>query len=104
MAKVAVQIEVSKEAHELAQALKGIVMSAKAHLGDGFQPVADLQAIAIENFGKVQAGVAGVMEIPAEAKEDLEAFLNAWAIMGSEIAAELLKKPAAPAPAPAPQA
>lgn len=101
-------VNVSKEADELAESLVGIVVTAKAKLADGFQAGEDLGAIFTDNLGKVMTGVSGVDQLGAESKESMEAFLNAWMLAGSKMAALFLVKPAEPVPAPvepeAPQA
>lgn len=105
MSKIKLEVEVSKEAHELAQAVKGVVAAAKKHLADGFQAGTDLPAVFAESLGPLMTGVAGVEQLPAEVKEDMKAFLDAWMLAGTEIAAMFIKvedKPAEVAPEVAP--
>ena len=92
MAKIKVEVEVTKEAHELAQALVGLVKSTKVALADGFQAGMDLPVIVTSNMMPLMSGVEGAEKLGLESKEDMEAFMNAWMLAGSEIAGEFLKK------------
>lgn len=94
--KTVVSVEVEKEAHELAEAVADIVVSAKEAVKDGFQAGQDLTVVVGGNLTKLMTAVAGVEQLPAEAKEDMQAFLNAWTLAGNRIAAAFLKKAEAP--------
>lgn len=89
--KQKIEVEVSKEAHELGQALVGVVKAAKESLADGFQ-VTDLAVISAKSFAQVVEGVKGIDQLGAESKEDLDAFMKSWMLAGADIAAVFLKK------------
>jgi phenylpyruvate tautomerase PptA (4-oxalocrotonate tautomerase family) len=94
MSTVDVTVKVSKEAHELAQAVKAVVVALLAK-----KPITQVIA---EEFAAVSVGVQGVEKIPAEMKEDMAAFVKAFALAGADIAEAVSKKKAAPeAPKPA---
>lgn len=92
MAKVKVEVEVSKEAHELGKAVTNVVKAVKEALKDGFDPMTDVPTIVIKSLSELKTGVEGVQHLGSEAKEDLEAFLNAWMLAGTDLAGEFLKK------------
>lgn len=87
MAKVQKTVEVSKEMSEMGDALAGLVKSIKAHSANGLG-VTEIVAAIGEQMNSLVAGVVGLDQLPAEAKEDLQAFSLAIAlplcdIMGS---------------------
>jgi hypothetical protein len=92
MAKVKVEVEVSKEAYELGKAVSEVVKSVKEALKDGFDPMTDVPAIVVQSLSELKTGIEGVQLLGEESKEDIEAFINAWLLSGTDIAGEFLKK------------
>ena len=92
MSTVTKQVEVSKEASELADSLVKLVKSCREHVKDGFQAGADVPAVLMENLQSLMKGIDGVDQLDDEAKENLTAFINAWSLAGSEMAGVFLKK------------
>lgn len=90
-----VTVKVSSEAHEVAEAISGLVLSTKKALADGFQAGADMPAVLVENMAKLLKAIEGVEKLPAEAKEDVGAFVSAFTVETAKIVSELLKKPVA---------
>lgn len=92
MAKMKVEIEVSKEGFELSMALLKLVVEIKARLADGLgaDDVAPMLATLMSK--EVIAGVQGLDQLGAELQEDPEAFINAFAALGGALARELVKK------------
>lgn len=95
--KKQITVDVSASAHNVVQALKGVIDSTKKSLADGFQPGSDIPVIVGQNLTNLLTAISEAKNLPAESKEDLEAFLKAWAIGGTEIAALFFQTPAAPA-------
>ncbi len=104
MAQKTISVVVEEKSYEVGQAVKNLVKSAKDALADGFQPGQDLPKIVSENFSGLITAVGDMKDVPAEAQEDVEAFMKAWGIAGLEIAGMFLKKPQAPAAPAAPAA
>lgn len=101
MSKITIQVEVSKEMHELMSALEKLTLKVKAKAADGLS-AGDVLTACVEESNNLVMGMLGVEQLPAEAKEDLESFLNAGTLPLNKAIAGLLKPAAAPAPAPAP--
>lgn len=101
MAKVDVNVSVSKEAHELGVGIKGLVLAIKEALADGWDTTSDLPTIVTASLTHLAPAVQGVDQLDDEAKEDLGAFINALSVPTAEMTGELLKKkdqePAPPA-------
>lgn len=98
MALKKVEVEVSEGAHEVALALKTVVLSCKAALADGFQPGQDLPKVAGESFTVLFSALQKVGQLGPEASENTEAFVKAFLLSATDIASAFLKKdPAAPA-------
>lgn len=95
MSKKVIQVEVSEHAHQLGEAVKGLVGSVQSALADGFQAGQDLPKIASENFAGLVGAVQAAGQLGFEAGEDMNAFMKAWALVGADIAALFVKKPAA---------
>jgi hypothetical protein len=92
MEKVEVKVELAKEAYELAEAIKGLIVTARVALKDGFQPVVDIPVLLGANMGALLKGVEGLEKLPAEAKEDLAPVAKAFALAGADLAALFAKK------------
>lgn len=92
MEKVKIEVEVSKEAAELVDALVKVVETASIALKDGFQPGTDITLIFGGSLSALMKGIDGVDKLPAELKEDASAFLKAWLLAGADVAGLLLKK------------
>lgn len=80
MAKVKVEVEVSKEASELANAVAGIVKATRVALKDGFQPGTDIPAVVVQALALLPDAIAGVDQMGAELAEDKGAFVLAFAL------------------------
>lgn len=88
MAIVEVMVPVSKEAFELSQALLKLILEVKKLTKDGVGAddiPALLGAIMSED---VVAGVKGIDQLGSELKENPEAFINAFATLGSALVKE----------------
>lgn len=94
MSKVKIEVEVSKEAYELGKAVGNVVKAVKEALKDGFDPMSDVPTIVVKSLSELKTGIEGISELGNESKEDLEAFLNAWLLTGTDVAGEFLKKEA----------
>jgi hypothetical protein len=92
MALIKVDVEVSKEAHELAQALKGLVESVKKASEGGFKPIQDLPIILAGNLSAIMSGVEGMDKLTEELATTPSAFAKAWGLAGADIAALFIKK------------
>lgn len=86
------EVEVSKEAEELAQALLNIVRATKSALDDGWQPILDVPAIMIAAVKVLPSALNGIDQIDDEFRENPSALLNAFLLVGSQLAGEFLKK------------
>lgn len=86
------EVEVSKEADELAESVYKLVKSSKKHTEDGFQAGTDLPAIVMENLQSLMKGIDGMDKMNAEAKENMVAFINAWTLAGTKIAGLFITK------------
>lgn len=93
MEKLSITLEVSKETHELGEAVAGLVASLKAKNVDGFQ-ITDVATAVAENLAAIMTGISGVEKMGQERKEDPEAFANAAALMGAKILAAATKQQA----------
>ena len=91
MEKLKVELEVTKEAHELAMGVLELIKAVKKSLDDGFQPGQDIPVIAMEAFQKMLPAVEGVSKLGEEAKE-LKPFLAVWANLGLELSDVFLAK------------
>lgn len=95
--KKQITVEVSNSAYNVIEAFKGVVESTKKALADGFQPGQDVPVILGQNLTNLLTAIGEAKNLPAESKEDIEAFLKAFTVGGTEIAGLFLKKdPAAP--------
>lgn len=92
MAKLTVEVEVSKEAYELMDGIKKVVESVKKALADGWQPGQDVPTILMESLTALVPAVAGAESIGSEAKEELEAFVTGLGIKSKEIGFLFYKK------------
>lgn len=91
MAIMQVPVPVSKEAYELAQAIHKLVVEIKLHLENGLGAddiPALLQALMSD---EVVNGVKGLDQLGSELKENQEAFINAFATLGSSLVKEFSK-------------
>ena len=86
------EIEVTKEANELAESLIGLVKSGKKSLADGFQAGQDLPVILQENLLQLMVGLEGMDLLGEEYEKARTAFLRAWLNAGLEIASLFEKK------------
>ena len=92
--KVKVEVEVSKEAHELMVGLAAVVAAVKLSLADGFQPGSDLPAIVLSAVASLPVAIAGIEQLPAEVTTESPEFVKAVSVGVGEIVASLLKAPA----------
>ena len=91
MSILMVEVPVSKEAYELAQALHKVVVEMRKHLKDGVgaDDLAPLLALIMSE--DVIKGVQGLENLGAELKDNQEAFINAFATLGSSLVKEFSK-------------
>ena len=92
MAILKVEIPVSKEAYELSQALYKLVLEIKKLTADGVGAEDIPALLATLMSDEVVAGVKGLEQLDDEIKEDQEAFINAFATLGSALVKEFSKK------------
>jgi hypothetical protein len=97
MAKVQVQVEVSKESYELGDAVASIVASIKEKAEGGLTAAEIAQALT-ENVSKIMVGLSGAEQMGEEFKADPEASIAAGMLVGKKVLGAFIKKPA-PAPA-----
>ena len=97
MAKIQKTVEVSKEMSELGDSLAGLVKSIKEKSKDGLS-VTEIVGAVGEQMNALVAGVVGLEQLPAEAKEDLQAFSLAVALPLCEILGSVAGKSEAPVP------
>lgn len=97
MAKMTINVEVSKEAHELGEGVKGVVLAVKKALDDGWDTASDLPTIVTVSLAHLAPAVGGLDQLDDEVKEDPAAFSKALALPVADMISELLKKPEAPA-------
>ena len=98
MAKVTVSVEVSKEAHELAQGVCEMVLAVKAAMADGWQTGQDVPVLITAALTTLAPAITGVEQLGDELKEDPAAFASAIALPVGEMVSALLKKEDAPEP------
>ena len=92
MSTIKKEVEVSKEADELAESIFKLVESSQKHTKDGFQAGQDLPAIIMENLQSLMKGIDGMDKMSAESKENIVAFINAWTLAGTKIAGLFINK------------
>ena len=80
------EVEVTKEANEIAEALVSLVASSKDAVADGFQAGQDIPTIIAANLTNLMTGFDGMDKLTTEAKEKKIAFIRAWNLAGLEIA------------------
>lgn len=80
------EMEVSKEAYELMHGLVELVKVIKLAMADGFQPGMDLPAIVMGAMAILPKAIEGLDQLDEESKE-LEPFIKAFLVGGSEISA-----------------
>ncbi len=97
MAKVTQSTEFAKETKELGDALKGLIVSIRKKLADGFQ-VTDIPQALSEQFSSLITGVQGVELVLAEQKEDIQVFCETAGWTGGAVAGALLLPIEKPAP------
>lgn len=86
-----VEVPVSKEAYELSQALLKLILEIKLHLKDGVGAEDIPALLAALMSDEVVAGVKGLDQLDDELKENQEAFINAFATLGSALVKEFSK-------------
>lgn len=91
--KKTVEIEVSKEAYELMEGLKGVIRSTKEALKDGWQPGQDIPVIFSSALTNLIPAVKGADKIGEEAEEELEAFVTGLMVQAKEIGFMFYEKP-----------
>lgn len=90
--KKVVEVQVTKEAYELAEGLKQIVMAIQEATTDGWQTTQDLPVIITKAITNLVPAIAGAEKISEEAKEELEAFATGLMIKSKEIGFLFYKK------------
>jgi hypothetical protein len=89
MAKVMMQVEVSKEVHELGEALALMVDAVKQAGADGWQPGQDLPALVVQAIAILPPALAGMDQIKSELAEDKAAFIAGVALPIAKIIGKL---------------
>lgn len=79
MEKIKLEIEVSKEVHEVGEALKEMILVTKKALEDGFQLDKDLGPLLTVAVAKLPPAIDGLNKVSAEIKEDPQAVAMALA-------------------------
>ena len=92
MPKIKVEVEVSKEVHELGEGLKNFIAALKVALADGWQTDQDLPVLLASAMADLIPALQGIEKLPDEAKEDLESFLTGIGLSVKGIVMMLLKK------------
>lgn len=87
-----VEVEVTREAHELGEAIAKIVLATKQALADGFQPGMDLPAVVMVAFNELPKAIDGLDKLDDEAKGSIKAFSLALALPVMDAVESLLKK------------
>lgn len=93
--KQMVEVEVTKEAYELGEGLKGVVKAVKDALADGWQAGEDVPAILVNSLTALAPAVIGAEKVGEEAKEELEAFVTGLMVKSKEIGFMFYEKPEA---------
>jgi len=91
MAKLKVELEVSKEAYELAQGIDKFVGALQLALADGWQLGTDMPALLSAAFTDLVPAIQGVDQLGDELKEDKAAFVNALSAGLTPIAFRFIK-------------
>lgn len=92
MALLKKEVEVSKESDEMAQAVVALVKAFKDALADGWQMGTDLPVVLASAMAVLPAAVDGMDKLGEEKDEDMAAFLRAWSLAGTDLAALFLDK------------
>ena len=85
-----VEVQVSKEAHELGEGLQKFVSSTRQALADGWQPGQDLPVVLASALEHLIPAIQGAEKIGAEAANK-QAFANAVYLSLSPIAFDFVK-------------
>jgi len=92
MATLDVTVKKSKEASELADALREMVVVSVEAAQDGFDPASDLSTIFAAVLPKLLGAVEGLDQLDEEWKEDPAAFMRCFTDMALDIGNLWLKK------------
>jgi hypothetical protein len=85
--------EVSKEMHELIQAVVKIIEASKVAMKDGFQAGSDVPAVVMASMPAMMQAIGGIDKLPEEFKEEmLPKAIMALCIGSGDIAEAILKK------------
>lgn len=86
------EVEVSKEAHELGEAIAKLVIATKEALKDGFQVGQDVPAVVMTAFAELPKAIEGLDKLDDEAKAALKPFIMALTLPVMDAVESLLKK------------
>lgn len=92
MQTLKLEVEVSKEAYELAQGLYQIVLATKEALADGWNPLTDIPSIMIDAVKVLPSALGGLDLIDDEYLENPEAVLKAFSLSSAQLASMILAK------------
>ena len=92
MEKLKIEVEVPKEAYELADGLAKIVGSVKSALADGWTPGSDIPVIVTSSLTHLVPAIQGVDQLDDEAKADPAGFSKALALGIADAVGVALKK------------
>ena len=93
MAKVKVELEVAKEAHELVQGVVELVKAVKEAMKDGFQVGQDLPVIVAAAVQKLPPAIDGLDKLGDELK-DPGSFAKAMVVGAADLVEVFVKKEA----------
>lgn len=85
-------VKVSKEADELADGIARCIVSIRKALADGWQPGSDLPVVLSSVMADLVPAVQGVEKLGAEKKENVQAFVTAFALSGAKVAGAFLQE------------
>jgi hypothetical protein len=82
---VKIEVEVPKEAHELAKGIMKIIQASRVALADGFQPTQDLPVLLVEAVKELPAALGGVDKLGDEFAADKGKMLVALSLAIDEV-------------------
>lgn len=71
--KLDITVQVTKEAHEIGEALKNIAKAVKDAMADGWQAGTDIPAIVVNSLNPLMSAIDGYDKLPDEFKNETEA-------------------------------
>lgn len=93
MSKKIISVEIEEHSYNLGQAVLSLISKIKDKAQDGIQ-ASEIPEIATEALTAVVKAVGSIPEIPAESKDDSEAFIRSWSLAGGDILSLFFQKKA----------